>query len=175
MKIWKLHWKLRSKNKGQHCFANISTMKARVFLKFYFVINYYLVSISCTFHEDPCTNARAQVLNRCTRDKTCAQAFTARSGAIMHRSSWNLKLMRKYLQNNTGICWILNFQCILHISYIWASKFFFQILLIFFLMHILKCKPFIEIFPQIWAPMVLSVLSTLEMPFFLKDPVVLVK
>ena len=30
----------------------------------------------------------------------------------------------RYLQNNTGVCLILNFQCILHILTIWASKFF---------------------------------------------------
>ena len=31
--------------------------------------------------------------------------------------------MQRYLQNNTGVCLILNFQCILHVFKIWASKF----------------------------------------------------
>ena len=31
--------------KDQHCFANISATKARIFMKFYVVVNYYLVSL----------------------------------------------------------------------------------------------------------------------------------
>ena len=55
-----------------------------------------------------------------------------------HKISWRSKLsLRRYLQNNTGVCLILNFQCILHIFTIWASKFlknwqFFWILPMFF-------------------------------------------
>ena len=36
-------------------------------MKFYMVVKYYLESLK--FHEDPCTNARARVLNARTRDK----------------------------------------------------------------------------------------------------------
>ena len=79
-------------NKHQYCFANISGTKARIFMKFYVVVNYYLVSLSFKFHKNPCTNARAHVVNARTRDKTCARAFTARARAFMHESSWNLKL-----------------------------------------------------------------------------------
>ena len=79
-------------NKHQYCFANISGTKARILMKFYVVVNYYLVSLSFKFHKNPCTNARAQVVNARTRDKTCARAFTARARAFMHESSWNLKL-----------------------------------------------------------------------------------
>ena len=32
-------------------------------MKFYLVVNYYLVSFSFKFHEDPCTNASARVVN----------------------------------------------------------------------------------------------------------------
>ena len=40
-----------------------------------------------------------------------------------HKYSWRCELsLRRYLQNNTGDCLILNFQCILHIFTIWASK-----------------------------------------------------
>ena len=39
------------------------------FMKFYLMIKSYLVSISF-FHEDWCTNARVQVINARTRDKT---------------------------------------------------------------------------------------------------------
>ena len=56
-------------------------------MKFYVVVNYYLVSLSFKFHKNPCTNARAQVVNARTRDKTCARAFTARARAFMHESS----------------------------------------------------------------------------------------
>ena len=70
--------------KDQHCFANISATKARIFMKFYVVVNYYLVNLSFKFHEDPNSNARARVVNARTRDKTCACAFTTRMCAFMH-------------------------------------------------------------------------------------------
>ena len=47
--ISKIHWKSVIK-KRQYCFANISTTKAQTFMKFYVVINYYLVSICIKFH-----------------------------------------------------------------------------------------------------------------------------
>ena len=78
--------------KPQYCFANISVTKAQIFMKFYVVINYYLVSLSFKFHKNPCTNARAHVVNAHTRDKTCARAFTARARAFMHEPVKNLKL-----------------------------------------------------------------------------------
>ena len=59
--------------KHQYCFANISAMKARIFMKFYMVVNYYVVSLSFKFHEDPCTIACARVINARTRDKMCAR------------------------------------------------------------------------------------------------------
>ena len=62
--------------KYQNCFENISATKARIFMKFYVAVNYYLVSLSMKFHKDPCTNADARVINARTRDKTCAHAFT---------------------------------------------------------------------------------------------------
>ena len=44
-------------------------------MKFYVVVNYYLGSLCYKFHEDPCTNAHAQVVNARTCDKTCACAL----------------------------------------------------------------------------------------------------
>ena len=55
------------------------------------LVNYYLVSLTFKFHKNRCTNARAQVVNVRTRDKTCACAFTAREGIFMHESLWNFE------------------------------------------------------------------------------------
>ena len=60
--IWKIHWELTVK-KHQYCFANISGRKALISMKFYLVINYYLVSLCLKLQEDPCINARARVVN----------------------------------------------------------------------------------------------------------------
>ena len=67
--IWKIHWKSRIK-KHQYCFANISATNAPIWMKFYMVVNYYLVNLCFKFHEGPCINVRAQVVNARTRDKT---------------------------------------------------------------------------------------------------------
>ena len=72
--------------KHQYCFANISATKAQIFMKFYVVVNYYLVIICIKFHSDLCINARARVVNARNRDKTCARAFTTRARLFMHKS-----------------------------------------------------------------------------------------
>ena len=59
--ISKIHWKSTFK-KHQYCFANISPTKARIFLKFYAVVNFYLVRWSFKFHEDSCINACTRVV-----------------------------------------------------------------------------------------------------------------
>ena len=56
-------------------------------MKFYVVVNYYLVSLNFKFHKNPCTNARAQVVNARTRDKTRTPAFTPHAHVFMHGSS----------------------------------------------------------------------------------------
>ena len=56
-------------NKHQYCFENISGTKARIFMKFYMVVNYYLVSLSFIFHKNPCTNVRSRVINALSRIK----------------------------------------------------------------------------------------------------------
>ena len=56
-------------------------------MKFYVMINYFFVSLYLKFHQDLFINARAQVVNARTRDKTCARAFTTRTCAFMHGSS----------------------------------------------------------------------------------------
>ena len=73
--------------KHQNCFADIFATKARIFRKFYVVVNYYLVSISFKFHKGPCTNAHVQFIKARTRDKTCARLFTIQARTYMHRSS----------------------------------------------------------------------------------------
>ena len=55
MNVAKIHRKLMS-TESQFYFANISATKAWIFMKFYVVVNYYLVSLN---FKDPCTNARA--------------------------------------------------------------------------------------------------------------------
>ena len=126
-------------NKRQYCFANICVTKAQIFMKFYVVVKYYLVSLSFKFHEDPCRNASAWVVNARTRDKTCARMFTTCAHACLqlvrfhlftdlpeipnlssqdsiwqpHKISWRSELfLRRYLQNNTDVCLILNIQFI---------------------------------------------------------------
>ena len=51
MNVAKIHRKLMI-TESQFYFANISATKARIFMKFYVVVNYYLVSLSFKFHED---------------------------------------------------------------------------------------------------------------------------
>ena len=58
---------------------------AQIFKKFVLEVLYYLMSLSFKFHGDPCTNARAGVMNAHTRDKMCARALTTL--AFMHGSS----------------------------------------------------------------------------------------
>ena len=61
-------------------------MEAHIFMKFYVVVNIYLVSLSFKFHEDRFVNARARVENACIRYITCAHAITTRARAFMHGS-----------------------------------------------------------------------------------------
>ena len=74
-----MHCKLRIKQTPV-LFANISVTTARIFMKFYVVVNDYLVNLSSEFHEDLCEvlNARAHVLSRVHTFTTCA---------FVHRSS----------------------------------------------------------------------------------------
>ena len=67
--------------KHQYFFANISATKARIFMKFYMVVNYCLVGLYFKFHnKDLCINARvsckpararfiaiARIYNSCVR------------------------------------------------------------------------------------------------------------
>ena len=124
----KIHW-LLGLNKRQYCFVNISATKAGIFMKFNVEINYYLVNLIFKLHEHPCTNSRTRVVKARTRDKMGSRMFTTHALAFIHGSlwilnwqdsnwpphkiSWRSKLsLRRYLQNNTDICLILNIQCI---------------------------------------------------------------
>ena len=51
-------------------------------MKFYMVVNYYLVSLSFKFHEDPCINARARVVNARAHVLLRVRAFTTRLRAL---------------------------------------------------------------------------------------------
>ena len=59
--------------KHQYYFTNISATKARIFMKFYVVVNYYLVRLSFKFHDHLCINGRARVVNARTCNKSCAR------------------------------------------------------------------------------------------------------
>ena len=76
VKIWKIHWKLKY-SESQYCFANISAMEARIFMKFYMVVNYYLVNLSFKFNEDLNSNARARVINARTRNRTRVRVYNS--------------------------------------------------------------------------------------------------
>ena len=82
--------------KHQYCFANISTTKTRIFMKFYAVTNYYLAGLSSKCHEDLCTNVRTQVINARNCDKTCTRTFTTRVREFMQ----DLYEILNYLSNN---------------------------------------------------------------------------
>ena len=71
----------------QYCFANISAMKARIFMKFYMVVNYYLVGLYLKFHEDLCINARARDVKAHAHILSRMCAFTTRAHTYMHGSS----------------------------------------------------------------------------------------
>ena len=58
MNVAKIHRKLMI-TESQFYFANISATKAQIFMKFYVVVNPYLVTLSFKFYEDPCTNEHA--------------------------------------------------------------------------------------------------------------------
>ena len=57
-------------------------MKARIFIKFYMVVNYYLVRLGIKFHEDLCITARAQVVDVRVHVLSRVCAFTTREQAF---------------------------------------------------------------------------------------------
>ena len=77
-------------NNHQYCFANISRTKARIFMKFYMVFNYYLVSLSFKFHKDLCINAVARAVNTRAHVLSRVRAFTTCARAFVHGFLWNL-------------------------------------------------------------------------------------
>ena len=56
-------------------------------MKFYVVVNYYLVSKSLKFYEDPCINVHIRVVNARAHVLSRVRAFTARARAFVHGSS----------------------------------------------------------------------------------------
>ena len=63
MNVAKIHRKLMI-TESQFYFANISATNAWIFMKFYVVVNYYLVSLYLKFHEAPYVNVCAQVVKK---------------------------------------------------------------------------------------------------------------
>ena len=61
MNVAKIHRKLLI-TESQFYFANISATEARIFMKFYMVVKYYLENSSFKFHKDWCINVRARVV-----------------------------------------------------------------------------------------------------------------
>ena len=90
MNVAKIHRKLMI-TESQFYFTNISATKARIFMKFYVVVNYYLMSLSFKFYDDPCIDARIRGENARTRDILCTRMITTRFGVFMHKYSKNLK------------------------------------------------------------------------------------
>ena len=92
-------------------------MQTQIFMIFCMVIKYYLESLSFKFHAPVHAHLFTNlyiIWNSISKDSIWPP----------HKISWRSKLsLRRYLQNNTGVCLILNFQFILHIFPIWASKF----------------------------------------------------
>ena len=62
IQIWKIHWKLKY-SESRYRFANISATKVWIFMKFYMMVNYYLVNLTFKVHKDLFTNARVRVVN----------------------------------------------------------------------------------------------------------------
>ena len=89
LKLWKCAKCIENKglNKHQYWFANISKRKARILMKFYVVVNYYLVISSLKFHEDLCINTCTPVVNARAHVLSRVRAFTTRARAFMHGSS----------------------------------------------------------------------------------------
>ena len=56
--LWK-YIEIKVLNIHQYCFANICATEAPFFMKFYVVVNKYLVSLGLKFHEDSVINALA--------------------------------------------------------------------------------------------------------------------
>ena len=86
VKIWKMHWKLKY-SENQYCFANISAMKDRIFMKFYMVGNSCLVSLSFKFYEYSYINTNTWVGNAHTHVLSRVRAFTTCVRLFRHRSS----------------------------------------------------------------------------------------
>ena len=80
-------------SESQYCFANISATKAWVFMKFYMVVNYHLVSLSFKFHADWCINARARAVKARAHVLSRLRAFMPRARASVHGSSVGGRLL----------------------------------------------------------------------------------
>ena len=129
LKFWKYVKYIENQglDKRQYCFANISASKARIYMNL-FSVNFYLVNLSVKFLEDLYTFYRKWLRLQLVCAHLCTDlheiVFGGQLLSCEHKhkiSLWSEISLRRYLQNNTDV--ILNFQCILHIFTIWASKF----------------------------------------------------
>ena len=56
-------------------------------MKFYMVVNYYLVTLTLKFHADRCINARVQVVKARADVLLRLRVFMTGARAFMHRSA----------------------------------------------------------------------------------------
>ena len=64
------------------------------------VVKYYLENLTFKFHEDPCTNARARVVNARTCDKTSTQK--THTGGIISNPTAELLSLLPYVPGKNG-------------------------------------------------------------------------
>ena len=83
LNVAKIHRKLII-TESQFYFANISATKAQILMKFYVVVNYYLVSLSFKFHGDSAKNARARVVKARAHFLTRERTLTSRARAFVN-------------------------------------------------------------------------------------------
>ena len=89
--VAKIHRKLMI-TESQFCFANISAREARIFMKFYKVVKYYLENFTFKFPEDWFIKTRTWVVNVRTHILSRVCGFMTHARAFVHGSSWNFEL-----------------------------------------------------------------------------------
>ena len=76
-------------NKRHYCFANISAMKASIFMKFEIYVYKIAKNHHKKFHKDPCTHAQTQGINMRTHVSLHSCAISPGMHACVHGSLQN--------------------------------------------------------------------------------------
>ena len=79
--------KIKDTTNSSIVFKYLRNKKAPFFMKFYVVVNFYLVSLSFKFYEDPCINTGTRIVNMRAHVISRMCAFTTRARAFTNRSS----------------------------------------------------------------------------------------